>query len=204
MQRNDLFCVYKIVMTNNIKEQQDILSNLIRSCKRNERLAQIRMYDLFAKKMFNTSMRIVKDSLLAEDIVQESFIAVFNSLETYRGEVPFEVWLRRIVINRSIDQLRKQKFILDELDESMQTSYEEPDWDPESSSETEVVNEVKKKINQLPDGYRIILSLHLIEGYDHDEISQILKISASTSRSQLTRAKRKLIELLEIKRVSYD
>ena len=204
MQRNDLFYVYKIVMTNNIKEQQDIPSNLIQSCKRNERQAQIRMYDLFAKKMFNTSMRIVKDSLLAEDIVQESFIAVFNSLETYRGEVPFEVWLRRIVINRSIDQLRKQKFILDELDESMQTSYEEPDWDPESSSETEVVNEVKKKINQLPDGYRIILSLHLIEGYDHDEISQILKISASTSRSQLTRAKRKLIELLEIKRVSYD
>jgi RNA polymerase sigma factor (sigma-70 family) len=185
----------------NIIENPDLINELIAACKKNERQAQIRIYELFAKKMFNVSKRIVKDSLLAEDIVQESFLAAFTSLDSFRGEVPFESWLKRIVINRSIDQYRKQKFITEELDESIHTAYEEPEWDIGDVSDTEFINEVKKCINQLADGYRTILSLYLIEGYDHDEISQILKISASTSRSQYTRAKRKLYELFEIKNV---
>jgi RNA polymerase sigma factor (sigma-70 family) len=192
------------MMSISIKDQPEISSKLTAACKKNDRQAQIRVYELFAKKMFNVSMRIVKDSLLAEDVVQESFLTAFRTLETFREEVPFEIWLRKIVINRSIDQLRKQKFMLDELDENMQVAYEEPNWDLEYDSEAELVKEVKKQINQLADGYRIILSLHLIEGYDHDEISQILKISASTSRSQFTRAKRKLIELMREKCKSYD
>jgi RNA polymerase sigma factor (sigma-70 family) len=185
-------------MSINIKEQEELIIELVVACKKNERQAQIRIYELFAKRMFNVSKRIVKDSLLAEDIVQESFITVFNSLETFRGEVPFEIWLRKIVINRSIDQYRKQKFIFEQLDDNKITDFEEPDWEIGYDTEAELVHEVKKNIDLLPDGYRIILSLYLIEGYDHEEISQILNISASTSRSQFTRAKRKLIENLEL------
>jgi RNA polymerase sigma factor (sigma-70 family) len=185
-------------MSINIKEQEELIIELVAACKKNERQAQIRIYELFAKRMFNVSKRIVKDSLLAEDIVQESFITVFNSLETFRGEVPFEIWLRKIVINRSIDQYRKQKFIFEQLDDNKINDFEEPDWEIGYDTEAEMIHEVKKNIELLPDGYRIILSLYLIEGYDHEEISQILNISASTSRSQFTRAKRKLIENLEL------
>lgn len=199
MQHSIFRNVTKKRMSINIKENPDLINDLIAACKKNDRQAQIRIYELFAKKMFNVSKRIVKDSLLAEDIVQESFLAAFTSLGSFRGEVPFEIWLKKIVINRSIDQYRKQKFIIDELDESIHTTYEEPDWDLGDISETELINEVRKRISQLADGYRTILSLHLIEGYDHYEIGQILKISPSTSRSQFTRAKRKLIELFELK-----
>jgi RNA polymerase sigma factor (sigma-70 family) len=182
------------VEMNSGKEFRDPLMDLITLCKKNDRKAQIRVYELLSKRMFNTSIRIVKNSMVAEDIVQESFITVFNLLDTFRGETGFENWLRRIVINKSIDQLRKEKIqFTDDLDEIEYPDYEDTNYDFQPKRDDQLIDEIKKQVNKLPGGYRIIFSLFYIEGYDHEEIGQILNISSSTSRSQLTRAKEKLV-----------
>jgi RNA polymerase sigma-70 factor (ECF subfamily) len=146
--------------------------------------------------MYNTCLRIVNDSLEAEDIMQESFLKAFDKINFYKGEVSFGAWLKRIVINHSLDELRKRKLETSSIEDSV---YEIKDEEKKGEDE-EVdvkVEEIKKAIQLLPDGYRIVLSLYLIEGYDHDEISEILNISSSTSRSQFARAKKKLIECLK-------
>jgi RNA polymerase sigma factor (sigma-70 family) len=176
-------------------EFRDPLRDLIALCKKNDRKAQIRIYELLSKRMFNTSIRIVKNSMVAEDVVQESFITVFKSLGTFRGEATFENWLRRIVIHKSIDLLRKEKmYFTEDIKELDYPDYEETNNDFEPGRDEKLINEIKKQVNELPDGYRIIFSLFYIEGYDHEEIGQILNISASTSRSQLTRAKERLVK----------
>jgi RNA polymerase sigma-70 factor (ECF subfamily) len=143
--------------------------------------------------MYNTSLRIVNDTMEAEDIMQESFLSAFEKIDTYSGTVSFGAWLKRIVINRSLDALSRRKAIFEDIelhvgirDESSEETVRKEELDVK-------VEEVKDAINRLPDGYRIILSLYLLEGYDHDEIAEILNISSSTSRSQLSRAKQKLI-----------
>jgi RNA polymerase sigma factor (sigma-70 family) len=172
-----------------------LIDGLIKACRRNDRRAQIDLYNCFSKTMYNTSFRIVHDSFLAEDIVQESFLKAFQSLEQFRGEVPFEAWLRRIVINRSIDQLRLRKIQWEELTERIADKEEEIDEDKDEFEYK--IEVVRKLIRELPDGFRVIISLYFLEGYDHEEIGQILNITSSTSRSQLTRAKRRLIELVK-------
>jgi RNA polymerase sigma-70 factor (ECF subfamily) len=147
--------------------------------------------------MYNTSLRIVKNTQWAEDIMQESFLSAFTALPKFREEVPFGVWLRRIVINKSLDELRKQKPVFEELKEEEIQVDEQIDWEEIKKENEQLVQIVKKALNELPDGYRIILSLSLFEGYDHEEISKILNISQSTSRSQLARAKKRLSEKLK-------
>lgn len=146
--------------------------------------------------MYNTSLRIVKDTMAAEDIMQESFLSAFKRLDSYSGNVSFGAWLRKIVINGSIDYLKKQKAAFIHIDDIGVDIMEEPEiYDQEDTKiKTEMV---KKAIQMLPDGYRIILSLYLLEGYDHDEIGEIMNITGSTSRSQYTRAKRKLLEIIQ-------
>lgn len=163
---------------------------LIESCLANDRKAQIEIYNRYAKSMFNVSLRMVRDRMLAEDIMQEAFISAFKGLRNFRREVSFYSWLRKIVINKSLDEIRRQKTIFTEIKDDL---VEEAGTDDEDdTAKKELVMQLKNELYKLPDGYRIILSLYYLEGYDHDEISQILKISASTSRSQLTRAKRLL------------
>jgi RNA polymerase sigma-70 factor (ECF subfamily) len=143
--------------------------------------------------------------MVAEDITQESFISAYGSLADFREDVPFGIWLRRIVINRSLDHLRKRKWPFEELKEdTIQTEEQIYGGEEPEKDNTKLIAAVKQAMNELPDGYRVILSLSLFEGYDHEEISQILTISQSTSRSQLTRAKRKLKEKLEEKFRTHD
>lgn len=182
----------------------DIHSNLVKACKNNDRNAQIRLYEIYAKAMYNTSLRIVKDTQWAEDIMQESFISAFAALPNFREEVPFRVWLKRIVINKSIDELRKNKPVFEELNEEVSQADEQIDWIAVEEENEQLVRKIKKAIKELPEGYRIILTLSLFEGYDHEEISKILNITASTSRSQLTRAKKKLNEKLKGSIRNYD
>jgi len=144
--------------------------------------------------MYNTCLRIVNDTAEAEDIMQESFLDAFQRIESYTGEGSFGSWLKRIVINRSLDYLRKQKEIIS-LEEA---SIDVPDQ-VEESREEELqlqVAGVKKAIFQLPDEYRVVLSLFLLEGYDHEEIAQILHISNQLSRTRYSRARQKLLVLL--------
>ncbi len=155
------------------------------------------LYKLYARAMFNTSLRILGQNGEAEEAMQEAFLKAFAKLDEFGGQVEFGAWLKRIVVNQSLDVLRARKSrvgFLEELDGQEMASDDEqdPPWDDEQ----EMVGRLKAALPLLPEGYRAVLSLYLFEGYDHQEIAQILGVEASASRSQLSRAKKKLAELL--------
>jgi RNA polymerase sigma factor (sigma-70 family) len=178
---------------------RNLHQDLLDSCKIGDQKAQFQIYKLYYKAMYNTSVRIVNDTMEAEDIMQESFLSAFEKIDTYSGTVSFGAWLKKIVINRSLDALGKKKAVFEDI-ESHVGIRDESTEDQIRYEEMDVkVEEVKEAIEKLPDGYRVILSLYLLEGYDHDEIADILSISSSTSRSQLSRAKQKLISELKMK-----
>ena len=158
--------------------------------------AQFQLYKLYYKAMYNTSLRIVNNTMEAEDIMQDAFLSAFAKMETYKGEVSFGAWLKRIVINKSLDSIKKKSLEVDSMEE---TVIEIPDTRSESESfgdQDYKIEEVREAITKLPEKYRIVLSLYLVEGYDHEEIAGILGINSSTSRSQLVRAKHKLINII--------
>lgn len=147
--------------------------------------------------MYNVSLRILNNEAEAEDVLQEAFLDAFSRISDFRQETTFGLWLKQIVINRSINYLRKRKFDLVPLEDI--DIVEEPSIDDRELQLK--VETVKRAVQELPDGYRLVLTLYLFEGYDHEEIAHILKISENTSRTQFMRAKRKLITLLELKGV---
>ena len=176
---------------------RNIHQNLIDGCKSGDQKAQFQIYKLYFKAMYNTSLRIVGDTMEAEDVMQESFLSAFEKIETYSGTVSFGAWLKKIVINRSLDTLSRKKAVFEDIDTHRELRSVATDDDSDMFEDIDVkVEAVRSAINKLPDGYRIILSLYLLEGYDHDEIGEILSISSSTSRSQLSRAKQKLVNEL--------
>jgi RNA polymerase sigma factor (sigma-70 family) len=178
---------------------KNLHQDLIDGCKTGDQKAQFQIYKLYYKAMFNTSLRIVSDTMEAEDIMQESFLSAFEKIDTYSGTVSFGAWLKKIVINRSLDSLNRRKAIFEDIDTHAGIK-DSSGEDLAHKEEIDVrVEEVKQAIEKLPDGYRIILSLYLLEGYDHDEIADILSITSSTSRSQLSRAKQKLVSELKEK-----
>ena len=169
--------------------------SLIEDCKRGDQKALFELYRLYHQAMYNTSLRIVGDPDDAEDVMQEAFLKAFAKLKTYRGEVSFGAWLKRIVINKSLDflRLKKERISLDEVGEIEDITDSLPEeMEFKYSAET-----IKRAIYTLPEGYRLVLSLILLEGYDHEEVSGILNISNATSRTQFHRAKNKLQELLK-------
>ena len=168
---------------------------LLDRCLLNDKEAQFGVYKLYYRSMYNTSLRIVNHTDDAEDIMQESFLTAFQKLNSYKGEVSFGIWLKRIVVNRSLDYLRKRKVNFEEVQTEMTVAEEENDEEVLFT-----VEEVKEAISRLSDGYRTILSLLLLEGYDHEEVSEILGISNVTSRTQYCRAKQRLKEILTEKR----
>jgi len=173
----------------------NIHQDLIDACSAGDRNAQFRIYKLYYKAMYNTSLRIVNKTAEAEDIIQESFLEAFQRLDTYTGAGSFGSWLKRIVINRSLDFLRKEK----EMVPIEEIEYDLTDADdavPEEEIEYKVA-EIKRAISQLPDEYRIIVSLFLLEGYDHEEIAHILNISNQLSRTRYSRARQKLLGLIK-------
>ena len=169
----------------------NIHQDLLNRCLEDDKKAQFEIYRLYYKSMYNSSLRIVSVPEEAEDIMQESFLTAFRNLKTYSGEVSFGAWLKKIVINRSLDALRKRKVVFEELHAELPVANE-----PEPEVESITVEEVKSAINSLSDGYRIILSLILLEGYDHEEVSEILGIKNVTSRTQFSRARQRLKEIL--------
>ena len=184
------------------KEQtlyQNIHQDIIDRCKKGEQKAQFQLYKLYYKAMFNTSFRIVNDQMEAEDIMQEAFLKAFDKIHTYSGRVSFGAWLKRIVINHSLDELKKKRVDFESMEENPKSEKIREADEEEQEDERHPsyqVEQIRDTINELPDGYRIVLSLYLLEGYDHEEIAEILNITSSTSRSQYTRAKNKLKEQL--------
>jgi RNA polymerase sigma factor (sigma-70 family) len=174
---------------------KNIHEDLIRGCQVNDRKAQFQVYKLYFKSMFNTAIRIVNNPVLAEDVMQESFLEAFRQIGNYRWEASFGAWLKRIVINKSIDEVRKARDIIsiDEADIDVPDQAEDENYMQVLSTRIE---EIRKAIHALPDSYRIILSLYLLEGYDHEEIAQILGISYNLSRTRYSRARKKLLEFV--------
>lgn len=184
-------------MANTEAAFKNIHQDLIDGCKTGDQKAQFQIYKLYYKAMYNTSLRIVSDSMEAEDIMQESFLSAFEKIDTYSGTVSFGAWLKKIVVNRSLDTLSRKKAIFEDIDSHIGIRDDSGDETARNEEIDVKVEEVKEAIERLPDGYRVILSLYLLEGYDHDEIAEILGINSSTSRSQLSRAKQKLISELK-------
>ncbi|MDF3077747.1 MAG: polymerase sigma factor [Sphingobacteriaceae bacterium] len=177
--------------------------NLVVECKQGSRKAQYELYKLYSKAMFNVAMRIVGDEAEAADVLQEAFVDAFKRLADFRQETTFGLWMKQIVVNKSISQLRKRKMELIAIDDVDVEAI--PDADAFDEEEIQYqVSQVKRAIQMLPEGYRIVLSLYLLEGYDHEEISHIMKISVNTSRTQFMRAKRKLMEVLKLQGVNYN
>lgn len=172
--------------------------DIVEKCKQNDRKAQLKLYNQYCDGMFTVAMRFVKDTMEAEDIVQEAFIKAFAKLHQYKAEVTFGAWLKRIVINKSIDLLKSKKQQMLELDEVhlkvIDSNYED-EWLVDDAI---TLSEVKKAIQKLPDKYQYVVMLFLIEGYDHQEIAEILNITEVASRTQLSRGKAKLRELLTV------
>jgi RNA polymerase sigma factor (sigma-70 family) len=162
---------------------------LIEECRMGSRKAQFRLYKQYSKAMYNLAYRILNNREDAEDVLQEVFVECFSNINTFRFESTFGAWLKKILVNRCINHLRKKKIEL-VLTENLPVIAEE---EAEVAYDT---SKIIKAIELLPDGYRIILTLYLLEGYDHSEISQILNISESTSKSQYSRAKGKLRSIL--------
>lgn len=161
----------------------------IEDCKLNKAKAQMQLYDMYCDAMFTIATRYVKDSFVAEDIMQEAFIKVFKNIKNFKGEVTIGAWIKKIVINQCIDYLKKKRIELVSIDEAKLTIADENDW---IVNEEVNINIVTSAIDNLPEKYKVILNLYLIEGYDHQEIAQVLKINEVTSRSQLMRGKNKL------------
>ncbi|TGV00824.1 RNA polymerase sigma factor [Flavivirga rizhaonensis] len=174
--------------------------DIIEQCKQNNRKAQLQLYNQYCDGMYIVAKRFLKDAAEAEDVVQEAFIKAFTKLHQYKAEVTFGAWLKRIVVNKSIDFLKAKKQQLVELEEVhlkvADTEYEDK-W---LVDDAVTLNDVKIAIDKLPDKYQYVVMLYLIEGYDHQEISEILNISEVASRTQLSRGKVKLQELLILKK----
>lgn len=171
----------------------NIHAQLIEKCKNGDSQAQFSLYNQYKKAMYNLAHRILNNREDAEDILQEAFVDCFRNIGSFRFESTFGAWLKKILLNRCINHLRKRKLDLTLCENLPPVVYEEEE---EVTYDT---GKIFKGIEMLPDGYRIILTLYLLEGYDHSEISQILDISESTSKSQYMRAKERLRRILSIK-----
>ena len=169
---------------------------LVEQCKANNRKAQMQLYRQYCEGMYAVAMRFVKDADDAEDVVQEAFIKAFQRIHQFKGEVTFGAWLKRIVVNRSIDFLKSKHQKKVALNESHLHVEDSEDWNVDDGV---TVEKVKKAIDELPEKYRYVVQLFLVEGYDHSEIAQIMEISDTASRTRLLRGKAQLKEKLKDK-----
>lgn len=165
---------------------------LLKQCQKGDRQSQMTLYKKYARAMYQVSRNIIKDEMKAEEAMQDAFLSAFEKLDEFKAEVTFGSWLKKIVINKSLDYLKKEKMYQNaESAENLQLLEESEEIDL-----SEKIEAVKKAMNDLPENYRIILSLYYLEGYDYEEISEILNLSYSNSRVMVNRAKNKLITLL--------
>jgi RNA polymerase sigma factor (sigma-70 family) len=168
---------------------QDLIADSINGSNK----ARYQLYQLYSKAMFNVCYRMMNNREDAEDMLQEAFIQAFQKLNTFRYESGFGTWLKTITIHTCINALNKRKLELKYFDEM--NRFEQAEEEPAEAIYT--TENVISAMNQLPEGGRIVFSLYLLEGYDHSEIAQILKITESTSKTQYMRAKRKVYEILK-------
>lgn len=168
-------------------------ADIVDRCIQGDQKAFYEIYQLYSKAMLNICFRILGIQEVAEDVLQEAFVNAFQNIKSYQGKASFGAWLKKIVVNKAISHLRKQQLDMVELDDriDVKDDHEVDDMDFIMKVET-----IREAIQKLPNGFRVVFSLYLLEGYDHKEISEILGISESTSKSQYNRAKKKLKDIL--------
>ncbi len=171
----------------------DINHALVERCRQNDRKAQFELYQKYNQAMFNITKRMCRNEEDAKDVLQDAFVSAFKNIEQFSHKVTFGAWLKRIVINKCLDHLKKRKLNLVDI--------EHVDYKISDESKDEVFYRVApalihEKIKELPTGCRVVFSLYMLEGYDHKEIAQILGVSESTSKSQFGRAKKLLRQKL--------
>lgn len=169
---------------------------LVERCQAGDAGSFKKLYEHYAKAMFNTSLRILNNVAEAEDVLQESFIDAFHAIKSFENRSSFGAWIKQIVVNKSINQLKKRKIDFVEMEFAGAEDWKEDSQQDEQDIQWKV-ERVVEGIKQLPNGYRTVLSLYLLEGYDHEEIAQILGVAESTTRTQYIRAKQKLLTILK-------
>lgn len=170
---------------NDVSNQIFSDADLIEGCMQGNRKMQYELYGQFAPKMYGVCLRYAGNAEEAEDILQEGFIKVFNKIESFRSEGSFEGWIRRIFVNTAIEHFRKKKFL------QPITEYEENTVEGKYLSVLDSLAEkdIIHLVQQLSPGYRTVFNMYVVEGYTHKQIGEVLGISEGTSKSQLSRAK---------------
>ena len=169
---------------------------LIQGCKKGNQKAQLQIYKLYSEAMYFVACRYVKDEELAKDMMQEGFLKAFQNMHKNIEAKAFGGWLKRIIINQCLDQLRKRTLETVSMEDNSVVHLldDENDWNVDIRITRE---QVEQALEELPDKYQWVLKLYLLEGYDHTEISEILNIAVKTSRTQLRRGKLLLQEQLK-------
>lgn len=176
-----------------MSHKEEHINTLLQWCLEGRQSAQMEVYNRYYKAMYNTALRIVKNSADAEDVMQESFLKAFSKLQSFKGEVAFGAWLRRIVINDSIYHYRKLKRIDEVGLDDVLYKVEDNDGIVSDREWTELkAQKVMETLNSLKDNYRVSLTLHIIEGYDYEEICEVMNISYANCRTTISRAKESL------------
>ncbi len=170
---------------------------LVRLCKKGDEKAQYRLYNLYSKAMYNVAIRICGEKEAAEDILQDAFVKAFTEIEKLVDEKAFGGWLKRIIINRSIDEIRKRKYTLSF--DSLPAKLVDVAVEIDENVDAELMHHMIKK---LPAGAREILVLRALEGFKYAEIAEKLKITESTAKTQFFRAKQLLGKM--IKELNYE
>ncbi|MDP4132057.1 MAG: RNA polymerase sigma factor [Bacteroidota bacterium] len=169
---------------------------LVERCRRGDPRSYSELYQKYSRAMYNTSLRIMNNSGDAEDVLQESFCDAFAAIGSFAYKSTFGAWLKRIVINKSINALRKRKVTIIDMEKT--TVGHLPEEEVEDENEIQLkVEEIKKAVRELPNGYRTVLTLHLFEGYDQEEIAEILQVSHVTVRTHYMRARQKLLQYIK-------
>jgi RNA polymerase sigma-70 factor (ECF subfamily) len=177
------------------------LSEIIKGCKRNERKYQDLLYKTYAPMLFAVCLRYTNSRFDAEDVLQEGFVKIYKNIDSYSQDRSFEGWTRRIMINTAITFYRKnlKHAFHNDVDEAHALS---GDLGPDQAAEF-TREELLEAINRLPQGYRMVFNMYVVEGYKHKEIADELGIDINTSKSQLSRAKKHLQkELMTMSRIN--
>ena len=178
--------------SNQSMEASDTHRDLIEQCRLGRRDAQFELYRLYSRAMYNTILRMVQNTHDAEDLLQSVFVEVFGKLDSFRYESTIGAWIKRIAINKCINFLKSRRLTFSELGQQ----HDRADDAPQESESPHSIARIQQAIATLPDGYRVVFSLYAVEGYDHEEIGHILGITEATSKSQYSRAKAKLRDIL--------
>jgi RNA polymerase sigma-70 factor (ECF subfamily) len=179
---------------------QDIImtdEQIVQGCIKKDAIAQRHLYERFSRKMMGVCLRYCDNREEAEDVVQNGFISVFQNMESFKGSGSLEGWIRKIMVNTALTEIRKNKKLKQNIDlDSVEFMLPSSNY----MSESFAAKDLLKIIQTLPTGFRTVFNLYAIEGYSHKEIGEMLGISEGTSKSQYSRAKSHLQKIIPIDR----